>query len=89
MHSSSFQHSMHQYDNMGKQIICSVPASIKSVSHMSFLDNHSSCIIGESMENVHKTDGQNMTTIELFTTWKPLTPTHLFSTLEVELNSFK
>ena len=72
MQSSSFQHSMHdhtcQYINMGEQRISIVPASIKSLPHMSFLDHHSSCIIGNSrvaLENVHKVGGQNMTTIEL------------------------
>ena len=60
LHSSSFQHSMHdhthQYNNMGEQGISIVPASIKSLPHMSSLDHHSSCIIGKSregMENVH------------------------------------
>ena len=38
------------------------------------------------MENVHKADGQNTTTIELSTT-EAFSPTHLFSTLEAELNS--
>ena len=38
------------------------------------------------MKNVHYADGQNTTTIELFIQ-KPLAPTHLFSTLEAELNS--
>ena len=58
-----------QYNNMGDQRISIVPASIKSLSLMSFLDNHSSVIIGkpgEAMEYVHKMDGQNTTTIDLF-----------------------
>ena len=58
----------HQYNNMGEQGISIVPASIKSLPHTSFLDNHSSYIIvkpGEAMENVHETDGQNTTIIDL------------------------
>ena len=56
---------------MREQRISTVPASIKSLPHTSFLDNHSSCIIGkygEGMEAVHQTDGQNTITIELFST---------------------
>ena len=59
----------HQCNNTGEQRISTVPASIKSLPHMSFLDNHSSCIVGkygEAMEAVHQTYGQNMTAIELF-----------------------
>ena len=61
----------HQYNDMGEQRISTVPASIKSLHHMSFLDHQSSCIIGksrEAMKNVHMADGQNTTTIELFPT---------------------
>ena len=57
----------HQNNNMGEQRISIVPASIESLTHMSFLDNHRSCIIGKpggAMENVHMTDGQNTTTNE-------------------------
>ena len=62
---------MHHYNVMGEQRISIVPASIKSLPHTSFLDNHSSCIIeksGETIETVNKTDEQNMKTIELFPT---------------------
>ena len=58
----------HQYNNTGEQRISTVPACIKSLPHMSFVDNHSSCIIGkygEAMEAVQQTDGQNTTTIDL------------------------
>ena len=44
---------------------------LKAHPLMSFLGNHSSCNIGkygEAMETVHQTDGQNMSTIELFST---------------------
>ena len=57
----------HKY-NMGEQRISAAPVCIKSLLHISFLDNHSSCIIGkygEAMETVHQTDGQNTTTINL------------------------
>ena len=49
----------------------------------SFLDNHSSYIIGkygEAMEAVHQTDGQNTTTIKLF-------PTEAFSSNSPVLNT--
>ena len=48
-----------------------VPASIKSLPHLLFLDHYSLRIVEksrEAMENVHQTDGQNTTTIELFPT---------------------
>ena len=57
----------HQYNNTEEQRISIVPANIKSLPHTSFLDNHSSCIIGkygEAMETVHQTDRQKITTIE-------------------------
>ena len=50
----------HQYNNTGAQRISTVPASIKSLPHMSFLDNHSACLIGkygETMKTVHQADG--------------------------------
>ena len=53
---------------MEEQRISIVPASIKSLPHTSFLDNHSLCILGkygEAMETVHQTDEQSMTTIDL------------------------
>ena len=65
----------HQYNNMREQRISTVPACVKSVSHMSFLDDHSSSIIGkygEAVEAVHQTDGQNMAAINL-------SPTEAFS----------
>ena len=55
---------------MGEQRISTVPDSIKSLPHMPFLDHHSSCIIvksRETMENVHKADGQTMTAIVIST----------------------
>ena len=62
---SSFQHCMHdcthQY-NMGEQRVSTVPACIKSLPHLSPLDDHSPCIIekyGEAMEAVHQTYSQN------------------------------
>ena len=64
-------------------------AVLKAYPHMSFLDHHSSCIVGksrEAMENVHKADGQNMTTTELSTT-EAFSYNSSFSTLEAELNS--
>ena len=60
----------HQYNNMGEQEISIVPASIKSLPYMSFLNHHSSYNIGKfrgAEVNVHKTDGQNMTAIQLST----------------------
>ena len=65
-----------------------IPTSIESLPHTSFLDHHSSCIFGkfrEAMENVHLTDG----TQQVFNSLpqKPLAPTHLFSTVETELIS--
>ena len=47
------------------------------------MDHHSSCIIGQSieaMENVHKADRQNMTTVELF-------PMEAFSSNSFVLNT--
>ena len=68
-------HHHHQYDNMEEQRISTVPACSKSLPHTSFLDDHSSCIVGkygEAMEVVHQIDGQNMSTINL-------SPTEAFS----------
>ena len=73
----------HQYNNMVEKRISTVPASIKSLHHTSFLDNHNSYIVGksgEAMETVHQIDGQNMTTIELF-------PTETFSSNSPVLNA--
>ena len=53
---------------MGEQRVITVPACIKSLPHPSFLDDHSPCIIGkygEAMEDVHQTDGQTMTSINI------------------------
>ena len=59
----------------GEQRISTVPACIKSIPHLSLLDDHSSCITGkygEAMEAVHQTDDQNTSTINL-------SPTEAFS----------
>ena len=74
---------IHQYNNMGEQRIRTFPASITSLPHTSFLGHHSSCITGkcrEAMENVPKTDGQNMMTIKLF-------PVEAFSSNSIVLNA--
>ena len=69
LHSSSFQLSMldHTYQYcMGKQRISIVPACIKSIPHMPFLDDHSTCITrkyGETMEVVYQTDDTHASTI--------------------------
>ena len=58
----------HQYNNMGEQRVSTITACIKSLSHPSFLDEHSPCIIGKygkAMEVAHQTDSQNMTDINL------------------------
>ena len=62
---------MHDYTHqyyMGKQRISIVPACIKSIPHLSLLDDHSPCVIrkhGEAMEAVHQTDDMHMSTITL------------------------
>ena len=91
MHSSSFQHSMHDHTcqyYMGKQRISIVPACIKSIPHMPLLDDHSTCITRKyvkALEAVDQTNDKNMSTITLSTT-KPAAPTQLLSGLEAELN---
>ena len=60
LHWSSLQHSRHdhthQYNNTGESGVSITPTSIQSLPHMSFLDHHTSCIIGksrEATENAH------------------------------------
>ena len=57
-----------QYNNTGEQSVSTVPACIKILPCPSFLDDHNPCIVGkygEAMEDVHQTDGHNMTAINL------------------------
>ena len=83
MHDHTCQH------NMGKQRISIVPACAKSISHMSLLYGHSTCITreyGETMEAVHQ---KMIRTHQLLPSLiqKPATPTHLLTWLEAELNN--
>ena len=79
----------HQYNNMGEQRISNVPAYIKSLPHMSFLDDHSSFIIGKYGEIIKLFTRQMDRAQQLLTSllWKPLALTQLLSVLEAELKS--
>ena len=74
---------------MGEQGISTVPACIKSISHPSLLDDHSSCIFGkygEAMEAVHQTDFRTHHLLT-FLLQNPSAPTQLLSALEAELSN--
>ena len=80
---------IHQYNIMGELRISIAPASIRSLPHTSFLDHHSSCIIGKPREAMEMFTRQMDKTQQILNSFlqKPLAPTHLFSTLETVLNS--